>query len=148
METESDLTEVIQDRTYEEVIDSVMDTLVEVSHNDDQVNSESKPEEFVLKSILKKPKKRTKELSDKTIQWADEVDSPLVTEHEVPHWNRRPNFAMFRFDLARTDPSADLLPGLCFSSPRSMMIVALVVFVIVGAVALTLLFKLLGYIRW
>jgi hypothetical protein len=73
------------------------------------------------------------------------VDEPLVTEHEIPHWDRRPNLALFRFDLIRQrQPIEEEI--CCFMSQRTMMIVGLVLFVLLGSVAVVLLFKILGIV--
>jgi len=56
----------------------------------------AKPKKSIMKKRVKDPQPQTLGTSeDKGVWWADdpETQEPLHTEHYIPHWNRKSNFA-------------------------------------------------------
>lgn len=87
-----------------------------------------------------------KGLQTKALHWADEVNEPLQTEHTIPHWDRRPNLAMFRLDLMRAARQPIDEAICCFMSQKTLVGVGLVSLILLGSIAVVLLFKLIGFI--
>eukprot|EP01127_Copromyxa_protea_P011539 TRINITY_DN2905_c0_g1_i1.p1 TRINITY_DN2905_c0_g1~~TRINITY_DN2905_c0_g1_i1.p1 ORF type:complete len:153 (-),score=18.40 TRINITY_DN2905_c0_g1_i1:205-663(-) len=143
--------ETVYDTALEDILDAVKGSLatgVNEEHDCEDEVIEMLPPKSILKSSsrqTKKKKSKSKASTTKVLHWADDVDVPLVVEHEIPQWDRRPNLRMFRFDLLRPPPPQGDMACLGLDEQQKPLVIfGLVCFVLLGSIALVLLFKMLG----